>query len=571
MSTLSLTGRSWRRLQAPEGLREKLQAEWGLHPLVTACLSLSAGHEDPDAWLAPDWSHLHAPELMHGLEPAVDRIRRAAQAGEHIRIVTDYDVDGTTSSLILQHSLRLMGATGKLSYHIPNRFDEGYGFSVRAAETAAADGAGLIITADIGVRDHEAVERATELGVDVIICDHHLPAGADVPDRALSVLCPPQKACSYPNPALAACGVSLKLATALLSENSRQHEIIQSMCKLAAMGTVADVVSLATLENRAIVSLGLRSLNRGPHAPGLQALLDVAGLETGQITSDDLGFRIGPRINAAGRLESATAVVELLNQRDPKEAARQATELDQINQRRRSVQEQLTVWAGEQLDEDTAFGVVWGEESKGWHRGVVGIVAARLRDRIHRPVAVVSVQGAWARGSIRSIPQVHAVNALDSASELLDRYGGHPAAAGFTIKSDRLPALAERLAAFALPHLDSVNRAPPLEISATAPVKSIDAEVVRAMQGLGPFGKDNPAPVIALAPLEPRWIRSLGKNHLRIGLGGIDAVWWNGAEHANRLKGTIELAGKLGFNTWQGRRQIRLTLEDARPGTPQEP
>ncbi len=571
MSSLSLTGRQWHLLDSPEEIREQLQKERNLHPLVASCLSLSAGRDDPDSWLAPDWSHLHPPELMRGLSTAVDRIQKAVRDEAHIRIVTDYDVDGTTSSLILQHSLRLLGARGSLSYHIPNRFKEGYGFSVQAAEAAAEEGVSLILTADIGVRDHDAVSRAAELGVDVIVCDHHLPEGEAVPKHALAVLCPPQKDCDYPNPDLAACGVSLKLATALLQHHPRHSEIIQSMCKLAAIGTVADVVSLSSLENRAIVALGLEGLNRPPHAPGLQALLDVSGLKIGQIVASDLGFRIGPRINAAGRLESATAVIELLNQRDPMEAARQAAELDQVNQRRRSVQDQLTQWAEKQLDAESNFGCVWGNEDEGWHRGVVGIVAARLRDRTHRPAAVVSVQGEWARGSIRSTPGIHAVSALDSVSDLLERFGGHPAAAGFTVHRERLPALAEGLNAYASGQLEGKTQTPQLQITAQVPVATLNSDVISSLHKLGPFGKGNPAPVIALETLVPNWVRPMGKNHLRIDLGVLDAVWWNGAKHASELTGEVELAGTLGFNTWKGQRKARLTLEDARPATRQEP
>jgi single-stranded-DNA-specific exonuclease len=290
--------------------------------------------------------------------------------------------------------------------------------------------------------------------------------------------------------------------------------------------------------------------------------------------ASDLGFRIGPRINAAGRLDSATAVVELLNQRDGQVAAGQAAALDQLNQRRRSVQEQLVRQAEDCLVPGSNFGLVWGDESAGWHRGVVGIVAARLRDQIHRPAAVVSVNGEWARGSVRSIPAVHAVEALDHSSDLLERYGGHPAAAGFTIKSDRLPALAERLEDFMKNRLDESAPAPPLHLAARAPLDMIDQSLVRGLLELGPFGKGNPAPVVALEPLQPEWMRPMGKTHLRIGLGQLDAVWWNGAKQASKLRsamqdgGRIELAGCLGFNTWKGRQQARLTLEDARPETP---
>ncbi|MBM4391000.1 MAG: DHH family phosphoesterase, partial [Deltaproteobacteria bacterium] len=234
-----------------------------------------------ESFLSTGRGSLLDPGGMLGLERAVSRIDDARQRRESIRLVTDYDVDGTTSCLILHATLDVLGGA-QLSYHIPDRFTEGYGLSVHAVEKAATEGVRLLVTADIGVRDHAAVRRARELGVDVIVCDHHLPAGESVPEAASAVLCPPQSGCGYGNKALAACGVSLKLATALLDTHPRREAILGSMLKLAAIGTVADIVSLATPENRAIVHLGLQALNAGPHSPGLAALLDVAGVKAGE-------------------------------------------------------------------------------------------------------------------------------------------------------------------------------------------------------------------------------------------------------------------------------------------------
>lgn len=571
MDSLSLTGRRWLLAPNEAEVANTLQQQHQLHPLVARCLSQSAGRHTPEEWLNPSWDQLHSPEQMYGLPQAVDRIRRAIHDGESIRIVTDYDVDGTTSSLILQHTMRILKASGPLSYHIPHRFDEGYGFSVRAAERAAEDGVQLIITADIGVRDHDAVTRAQELGVDVIVCDHHLPDGGSPPEHAYAVLCPPQASCSYPNPALAACGVSLKLATALLNGHPKANAILNSMCKLAAIGTVADVVSLASLENRAIVALGIKSLNEPPHAPGLQALLNIAGLQIGHITAADIGFRVAPRINAAGRLDSATAVIELLNERDPIQAARMATELDQVNQRRRNVQDRLILQATDEMDPESGFGLVWGPESDGWHRGVVGIVAAKLRDKTHRPMAIASVQGDWARGSVRSTPETHAVKALESAAHLLERFGGHPAAAGFTVRTSNLPALRDHLTAYALQHQPNDTTAPELVLSAEIPESSLHENLVAEVQRLGPFGKENPSPLLAVTSVNPEWTRVMGKNHLKIGLGPMEAVWWNGAGYASQLNGLIDLAGTIGFHHWRGQKQARLTIEDARPATQPDP
>lgn len=567
---LSFRGQRWIHAPDDPGRVARLAVQAGLPPLVARILLQRAPSEDTDAWLHPSLEHLHDPFTMLGMATAVPRIAQAVRDRQRIRIVTDYDVDGTTSSLILQGTLRLLGAGDRLDYHIPHRFEEGYGFSPRAAQAAVQDGVDLLITADIGVRDHEAVRIAAEGGVDVIVCDHHLPAGEAVPDAALAVLCPPQADCHYENPALAACGVSLKLAQALLDRHPKAEPILRSMLKMAAIGTVADVVDLGTLENRAIVALGLDELRRGQHSPGLSALLQAAGirydLDQGwHLDAMDLGFRLGPRINAAGRLESATAVIQLMDERDPARARERARELNELNLARQQIQGRLVERALAQVGEDPPpFVLLWGPEEEGWHRGVVGIVAARLREQLHRPVAVVAVAGDQARGSVRSVPSVHAVAALDAAAELLDRYGGHPAAAGFSLPADRLPALAERLAAWTgQQHHDGLPP-PELSIDATAAPELLTWPVVEGLARLGPHGKGNPAPLLAV-PCVPSALKPIGQEHLGFMAGAIEAVWWGGAAFADRLQGPVELAVEVGLHRYNGRTARRLTVRDARP------
>jgi len=571
MALLSLTGKQWKLRDTDRTVVRTLEQQLHLHPLVAECLASRV--TDPEAarlWLRPSLDHLHAPEDLMGMPIALRRIRAAIEARESIRIVTDYDVDGTTSSLILQGALRILGAGSLLSYHIPDRFNEGYGFSVKAAESAAADGIGLIITADIGVRDHEAVNTAKANGIDVIICDHHLPAGASVPHEAVAVLCPPQEGCPYPNKALAACGVSLKLAQALLEDHPRRGAIIKSMLKVAAIGTVADVVDLATPENRAIVTHGLRGLQNGVHTPGLRALLEVSGVE-GEITAEDLGFRLGPRINAAGRLAEATAVIELFDERDPDRARGRAQALDQLNTERRRIQSSLVDQCLEQIpDPPPPFVVIWGDEADGWHRGVVGIVAAKVRDHVNRPTAIVAVSGADARGSVRSTPGVHAVQALDSAATLLLGHGGHPAAAGFSVAAEHLDALRDRLNAFASGSGQEGAKAPVVEVDAecdSVTLRTPDADVLaQGLSDLGPHGKGNPAPTIQVNGVHPAQIRPLGDRHIRFNIGDVEAVWWNGRVHSRALSaGAFSVIGSLGYNTWRGRRSVRFTVQDARP------
>ena len=570
MDPTSLTGRRWRLVEADGTAVKALAKRLSLPDLAARCLLNRTTPELAGAWLQPSMEHLHDPMLMLGMDVALDRISRALRDREHVRIVTDYDVDGTTSSLILQRTLQILSPGAKIDYHIPHRFDEGYGFSQRAAEAAAADGVRLILTADIGVRDHVAVNTAVNAGVSVIVCDHHLPSGEAVPEAATAVLCPPQAGCPYPNKALAACGVSLKLASALLAKHPKRDAVILSMLKMAAIGTVADVVDLSTLENRAIVSLGIDAMRAGPNAPGLTALLEVAGLTTGEISSTDLGFRLGPRINAAGRLAEATAVVKLFEERDLEAARRRAAELDRLNRERQSIQEQLLKAALSRLsDPAPAFVVLSGDEADGWHRGIVGIVAAKVRERVHRPVAVVAIAGEEGRGSVRSVPEVHAVLALESAADLLVKFGGHPVAAGFTVRTANLPALAERLAEYVSTHAGDEALIPALDLDAEVSARTIDRDAVEALARLGPYGKGNSAPMVAIEAGPPERVGLLGDRHLRFEIRGLEMVWWGGAAQRGQLVGPVRVAGTPGMNTWKGRSTVRLTVEDvARPTPP---
>jgi single-stranded-DNA-specific exonuclease len=564
---LSFHGARWRLRDIDErALGEAMRAGWS-RP-AARCLTLRGFHADP-RWLAAGLDHLHDPFAMASMDQAVARLRLAADRAERVRIITDYDVDGTTSSLILQATLRVVAPKVQLDHHIPDRFAEGYGFSAEAARQAARDGVQLIVTADIGVRDHAAVQAAREAGVDVLICDHHLPSGASVPDDAI-VLCPPQAACTYPNAHLAACGVSIKLAQALLVDHPKREALVESLLKLAAIGTVADMVPLNTLENRAIVSLGLQALNRGGHSAGLTALLEVCGLTLGQIGADDLSFRIGPRINAAGRIASATHIIELLTCREPVRARELAAQLEGWNQERRSVQHHLVEAALRALPTEPApFVVVAGPEEEGWHRGVVGIVAARLKDQLHRPVAVLSIQGDFAVGSVRSVPEVHAVEALTAASDLLVKFGGHPAAAGFTVPTGQIDALRARLIAWTTSRVGAQAFIPEQAVDAELEVGALDERLLTEIERLSPFGMGNPEPNLVVRRTHVTDPRPLGKErqHLkwRLGQNGVEAVWWSSAQHLTALTaGPVDLLGRLSANVWNGRRTLQFVVQDVR-------
>jgi single-stranded-DNA-specific exonuclease len=575
----SFTDARWVTSTVGEDHVAALQAATGLSPIAARVLARRwDGDHLPASWLEPSIEHLHDPHGMLNMDAALDRLRSALRRKERIRIVTDYDVDGTTSSLLLQAVLRIVEPSVEIDFHIPSRFDEGYGFSARAAAAAAEAGVGLVVTADIGVRDHEAVHVARQAGVDVLVCDHHLPAGASVPADAI-VLCPPQRGCGYKNRALAACGVSLKLAQALLATANvpNADRILRSLLKLAAIGTVADMVSLGTLENRAIVALGLAELSRGPHSPGLKALLTAAGLTGRRIDARDLGYRIGPRINAAGRVAEAKRVVDLLLCRDPEQAEVLARQLEGLNTDRRDIQKRLVEESLARMQsedkEDSPFVVLAGPEDEGWHRGVVGIVASRLKDELHRPVAVVSIQGERAVGSVRSVPGKHAVEALEAASDLLLKFGGHPAAAGFTVRTADLPALRERLAAWAAGQPGGSSHVRVHEADAVVEATDITDRLSNELGRLEPFGMGNPCPKFVVPGVRPLAVQRRGADNAMLKFlvprrhgAAIEAIWWNHGHRAEAfVGGEVDLLARLGTHTWKGETSLQLELEDARP------
>lgn len=570
--TLSFTGATWRLLDVEPAHLATMARGGSVSPVAARCMALRWPAPPTAAQLRPTIAALHDPYEMFAMHEAVALLRQASGDRLKVRIITDYDVDGTTSSLILQAALGLACPGLELDYHIPDRFTEGYGFSPDAARKAADDGVGLIVTADIGVRDHAAVQAATERGLKVLICDHHLPAGASVPVGA-TVLCPPQAACSYPNPHLAACGVSTKLAQALLADHPKRDAILTSILKLAAIGTIADMVPVTTLENRAIVTLGLAALNRGGHTAGLQALLDIAGLRVGEIDEDSLGFQIGPRINAAGRVAHAGLAVKLLTSRQQPEAGQLAKEIDRLNVERRRLQATLVSRIlGDIPDDPPPFLVVAGQEDEGYHRGVVGIVAARLKDKLHRPVAVVAIHGEHAVASVRSTDAIHAVRALDTAADLLVKYGGHPAAAGFTVPTAQLAALQDRLSAYVLTQTGSTTPVREHLADAELHVPHLDNALLAEIEQMRPFGMGNVAPRLLISNVSASRVSAMGKerDHLRFdlgrgGSGPVEAVWWRRADLRDQVaSGPIDVLGRLQERVWQGRRSLQVMVDDVR-------
>src|SRR5215203_638254 len=399
--------------------------------------------EDARALLGPSLEQLHDPFLMLGMREAVGRVLRAADAGERILVYGDYDVDGTTGTVVLRRALEFLGA--KTGYHVPHRFTEGYGIRRDVLERAKADGYSLVISVDCGIRAFEPLEWARDNNLDVIITDHHLPDAEEGAPPAYAVLNPNQKACTYPDKNLAGVGVAFKLAHALFRERGRESQV-PGFLKVVAIGTVADVAQL-TGENRAIVALGLADLRLAKN-PGLRALMEVAGCGDGSgMRAFDIGFRLGPRINAAGRMDAARAVVELFESKNMEEARALAAHLDARNRERRDVQQRVTERAVAELElsgqDVTGVVVVAGD---GWHRGVIGLAASKIAERLQRPAVVISLdEDGTGHGSARSGDGFHMLDALTECADILEAFGGHAHAAGLAVRRENVAELRRRL------------------------------------------------------------------------------------------------------------------------------
>ena len=566
--------RRWVSRDHDTAAAEKIQAALGI-PSITARLLTQRGVSDPEAasaFLDPSLDQLLDPFLLTGMRTAVDRVRRAIDEKEKILVYGDYDVDGTTSTVLLLKTFEMLG--GVADFHVPHRVREGYGMRAEVIERAAQEGAKLLISVDTGIRESEVVERARELGIDSIITDHHLLED-EVPN-ALAVINPNQPGCDYPDKNLCGVGLAFKLAHALLLESNwpteKTQKVLESMLKIVAIGTVADLVPLVG-ENRIFVKLGLEGL-RNPRNPGLEALLQVAGLrEKGAVSAGDVGFRIGPRINAAGRMDSARDVVELFTTRDRARAEALASKLDGLNAERQSAEEAVVEEILEGLGrvpppDVLPFLVVDGE---GWHPGVIGICASRIVERFHRPTLVLSVdpETGLATGSGRSIPAFHLVEALEALAPMFERFGGHKMAAGCTLKAERVPELREALNEHALNRLGPEDFIPELKVDDELDFSSIGDELMGSLGKLAPHGMGNPTPVFATAGIrlaaEPRVLK---EKHLKLRLdhGGANlwAMGWRMAQLHPALPAGADLDAAYAIEAddyWGG---WRLNLKDLR-------
>jgi single-stranded-DNA-specific exonuclease len=509
---------------------------------AAAGILVHRGLRDPAAarrFLQPSLDDLDDPLTMRDMPRAVARLREAIQDGQKILIYGDYDVDGTISVVLLTKAIELAG--GAAGYFVPHRLKDGYGMRPEVVETAAAEGVKLIVSVDTGIRAAEVVRRASELAVDVIITDHHLPE-TDLPP-ALAVLNPNRPDCPYPDKNLCGAGVAFKLAQALLATlpwaPEKMRRVCESFLKLVAIATVADVVPL-TGENRILVKHGLDGL-RAVRNPGLRALLDVAGFTGNTVpTARQVAFQIAPRINAAGRMDTAMAAIDLFLTDDPVRARELAQQLDGQNAERRQVEDEIRDTCERLEVDDSSAALVYYAEN--WHRGVLGIVASRLVERLHRPVFVLgrNPEDGLAQGSGRSIPAFHLLEAMEAMPDLFVRFGGHQHAAGVTLEAARVGEFRERFNAYAAARLRPEDFLPRMDVDAVIGVRDLADPGVQEILALAPFGHGNPPPLLAALDVEVAGQPVVMKEkHLRVMVRqngrALTLKAWNFADRAGEM------------------------------------
>lgn len=564
----------WRLKPCDRRQAERLAAELAVHPVI-ARLLLIRGISDAEAarrFLRPGPELCHDPMRMKGMREAVARLRKALDAGEKMLVYGDYDADGVCSTALMIRLLRRLGAN--FDYYIPDRLHEGYGMNLAALDRAKADGVELIVTVDNGISALEQVAYARRLGMDVVVTDHHEPPDT-LPD-ACAIVNPKQPGCGYPFSGLAGVGVALKLAQALIGE------VPPEWFAIAAIGTVADVMPLVD-ENRLIVMRGLECMRHDP-PPGVRALLATAGVRPADVNAGHLGFAVGPRINAGGRLDRADIAVRLLTADDVSEAEPWAAELDRLNKERQKIVDQLYEEAKSRLASgETPADEVIVIAGERWNPGVIGIVASRLLEAYYRPVVVLSVDPdtGLAKGSARSIPGFDLHEALTGCADLLDHFGGHQAAAGMTLRADLVPALRERLCNAARTTLRAEDFIPVLEADLECGLHDVDLELIRQLDALAPYGEGNPPPRFLFSGTEIESMRPIGKDNRHLKLlvrppgkpdaGPVEAVGFDKGDWLRRVSPSsrIDIVGEIGINEWNGTRKPQIVIHDARVEAPQ--
>ena len=555
---------------------ESAAARWGCPPVVAQVLynrGLKTA-DRPDVFLNPRLSDLYPPEALPGAVAAADVIVEAVRRRQPIVLYGDYDVDGMTGVAILWHLLRLAGA--QIGFYVPHRLNEGYGLSADAVRSLAADGAKLIVSVDCGITGVEAARAAREGGATLVITDHHQAAEALPEDVTIVHPCVGGR---YPNEHLSGAGVAFKVAWAVAQRlsgsqkvNDLYREFLSEALALAALGTVADVVPLVG-ENRIIARHGLRRLESTPFV-GLQVLIASAGLSGSRVGGYDVGFKLAPRLNAAGRMGHARLAVELLTRANEDRAREIALYLEEQNRARQTTERRIVRQACELaerngMDTDARRAIVLASE--GWHAGVIGIVASRLVDRYCRPAVLISLDNGQGQGSARSVPRFDIHAALADCAEHLTEFGGHAMAAGLKIEPDRVPAFTEAFIEVANQRLTGADLREKIWIDAEVPLESLDLPTAEALNALGPFGAGNPRPKLSTdwveLAAEPRVVGSSGA-HLQAtfsdGTVVVKAIGFGQAEAIDALKSQrrCRVAFEPLINEFNGRRSVEMQVID---------
>jgi single-stranded-DNA-specific exonuclease len=541
------------------------------HPLLVQIL-YNRGITTPaeaSAFVAPD-ALIGNPFQMRGMNEAVSRLRRAIRAGEAIAVYGDFDADGVTATALLVQTLQSLGA--QVKPYIPHRIDEGYGLNTDALKQLHDQGTRIVITVDCGVRSLPEVALGKQIGLDMIVTDHHAPTD-ELPD-AFAVVNPKQPLCKYPSKELSGAGIAFKLAQALLRANikaplNKNLAAIaeDSLFDLVALGTVADLVPLAG-ENRALVKRGLEKL-RESERPGIQAMMRQAALKPETIDAGTIGFVLGPRLNAAGRLEHALMAYDVLTTQYPGEADALAQKLEETNRSRQNLTAEMTLKARDAVAATAEADRLLFVTAPEFPEGIVGLIASRLAEEFYRPAIAVHRGETESRGSARSISEFNIVAALDECRDLLVRHGGHAMAAGFTVRNEHLAELEARLKTIAARILAPVELAPTLYIDAETSLREMNWTLQKALEQLAPFGYGNREPVFMTRGVIVRDARLVGGEHLKLLLSDGQAVWdgiaFRQGSWINAMPQRIDVVYQLEARTWNGEARLQLVVKDLRP------
>ncbi len=567
----------WVLKQPDENLVSRHADELGISPLLARILTLRglSDTESAQRYLSSSLrSDLPSPFTMAGMEQAAERVVRAIEQKERIGVWGDYDVDGTTGASVLVSFLREVGA--EPVYHVPHRIDEGYGLNIGGLKRLREHGVGLVVTVDCGIANANEVAAAREFGLDVVVVDHHQPP-EDLPP-AVAVINPHRRDCSFPDKGLCAAGLAFYLVIGLRAKlrqagwfNQVQEPDLRRYLDIVTLGTIADMVPLRGV-NRTLIRRGLSELGSSTR-PGVMALKQVANISTGDISAGQVGFQLGPRINAAGRVDYGMKVVELLTTDSSETALRIARELDEHNRERRAIEAEVVAQALDQaearLGDGERYSLVLAGE--GWHAGVLGIVASRIVERFHRPTVVIGIIGGEGKGSARSIRGFHMVEGFRLCAAHLGKFGGHEYAGGLAIKSENLEPFAAAFERAAREFLEPQDLVPLLEIDAALSFSGIDFPLMRELESLRPFGIGNPEPLFLSERVQvcERKVFSAGvRFRLRQGtrvLGGV--VFGVDEVFPGRPGDNLDIVYRLSENQWNGATSIDLKVVDARPST----